>query len=175
MGTETDTDTTPDAGPVRLRPPRHRVHPAAVRWWTARALCIAAVPVAGLLVTTALVPAARTALVTALAAAGVLGVAYVVAMPRWSYRVHRWEVTDDAVYTRSGWLFQESRIAPLSRVQTVDTRRGPLQRAFGLAGITVTTASAVGPVRIDGLADGVAADLEAHLTARTQADPGDAT
>ena len=30
-----------------------------------------------------------------------------------------------AVYTRSGWLVQERRIAPISRVQTVDTYRGP--------------------------------------------------
>src|SRR5450759_2306604 len=56
--------------------------------------------------------------------------AHVIVMPRWRYRVHRWEVTSTAVYTQSGWLVQERRIAPLSRVQTVDTARGPLEQLF---------------------------------------------
>ena len=36
--------------------------------------------------------------------------------PRLRYRVHRWELTDDAVYTRAGWLTQEWRIAPVTRI-----------------------------------------------------------
>ena len=58
----------------------------------------------------------------------------------------RWEVTDRAVYTLHGWLVREWRIAPISRVQTVDTQRGPLQQLLGLANVTVTTASARGAV-----------------------------
>ena len=42
-------------------------------------------------------------------------------VPMWRYRVHRWEIRPQAVYTRTGWLVQERRIAPISRVQTVDT------------------------------------------------------
>ncbi|EUA22778.1 bacterial PH domain protein [Mycobacterium xenopi 3993] len=67
-----------------------------------------------------------------------------VVVPWWRYRVHRWEISPQAVYTRSGWLVQERRIAPISRVQTVDTYRGPLERLFGLANVTVTTASSAG-------------------------------
>ncbi|MDQ2627357.1 MAG: PH domain-containing protein, partial [Actinomycetota bacterium] len=48
--------------------------------------------------------------------------------PLWRYRVHRWDISDQAVYTRTGWLVQERRIAPISRIQTVDTYRGPLDR-----------------------------------------------
>ncbi len=73
---------------------------------------------------------------------------FVVVVPLWRYRVHRWEIGPQAVYTRSGWLVQERRIAPISRVQTVDTYRGPLDRLFGLANVTVTTASSAGAVRI---------------------------
>ena len=40
------------------------------------------------------------------------------------------------MYTQSGWLSQERRIAPISRVQTVDTERGPLEQLFGLANVT---------------------------------------
>ena len=58
----------------------------------------------------------------------VLG-AYVVVMPRVRYRIHRWESTDTAVYTQTGWLSRERRIAPMSRVQTVDFEQGPIDRA----------------------------------------------
>ena len=85
----------------------------------------------------------------AAAAVTALGiVVFVVVVPLWRYRVHRWDISPQAVYTRSGWLVQERRIAPISRVQTVDTYRGPLDRLFGLANVTVTTASSAGAVRI---------------------------
>jgi membrane protein YdbS with pleckstrin-like domain len=105
------------------------------------------------------------------AAAGmtVLGiVAFVVVAPLWRYRVHRWEVSlasgPPAVYTRTGWITQERRIAPISRVQTVDTYRGPLDRLFGLANVTVTTASSAGAVRIVALDADVADRVVAQLT-----------
>ena len=96
-------------------------------------------------------------------------------VPRLLYRIHRWEITDEAVYTLSGWLVREWRIAPISRVQTVDTQHGPLQQLLKLASVTVTTASAKGPVTIRGLAEEHAAELARVLTATTQATPGDAT
>ncbi|MBY0290346.1 MAG: PH domain-containing protein [Mycobacteriaceae bacterium] len=89
---------------------------------------------------------------------------FVVVVPLWRFRVHRWEVSPDAVYTRSGWLVQERRIAPISRVQTVDTERGPLDRLFGLANVTVTTASSAGAVRIVALDVDVADRVVAQLT-----------
>lgn len=88
----------------------------------------------------------------------------VVVAPLWRYRVHRWEISPQAVYTRTGWLTQERRIAPLSRVQTVDTERGPLDRVFGLANVTVTTASSAGAVRIVALDAPVADEVVARLT-----------
>lgn len=101
----------------------------------------------------------------AAAAATVAGVAlFVGVVPVWRYRVHRWEVDDRAVYTRTGWLIQERRIAPISRVQTVDTQRGPLDRLFGLATVTVTTASSAGAVRIVALDSEVADQVAARLT-----------
>ncbi|SPL98636.1 transmembrane protein, distant homology with ydbS [[Actinomadura] parvosata subsp. kistnae] len=70
------------------------------------------------------------------------GLLYMAVMPAWRYRVHRWEVTDEAVYSASDWLWLQWRVVPLSRVQTVDTLPGPLQQLFGLSGVTVTTTSA---------------------------------
>jgi uncharacterized protein len=104
-----------------------------------------------------------------------LAAAHVAVMPPWRYRVHRWEVTADAVYTQAGWFNQERRIAPVSRIQTVDTERGPLAQLFGLADVTVTTASAAGPLKIHGLRLDTAARLVEELTARTSRTAGDAT
>jgi hypothetical protein len=105
----------------------------------------------------------------------VLGGAYVVVMPRWRYRVHRWEATSEAIYTQRGWLNQERRIAPVSRVQTVDLHRGPIAQLFRLASVTVTTASAAGPLRIEGLDVEEAHELVEVLTAAAVAETGDAT
>jgi membrane protein YdbS with pleckstrin-like domain len=99
------------------------------------------------------------------AAVTVWGIAvFVVVVPLWRYRVHRWDVSPQAVYTRTGWLVQERRIAPISRVQTVDTYRGPLDRLLGLANVTVTTASSAGAVRIVALDSEVADRVVAQLT-----------
>ncbi|GAA1686920.1 hypothetical protein GCM10009765_40550 [Fodinicola feengrottensis] len=123
----------------------------------------------------ALIEPARTGLLVALAAVVIVGAGYLIVMPQWRYRVHRWETTADAVYIASGWIWQEWHAAPMTRIQTVDTVRGPLQQLFRLAGVTVTTASAAGAITIQGLDRQVAADLALQLTEITQATPGDAT
>ena len=105
----------------------------------------------------------------------VVALCYVLAMPAFRYQVHRWESTTDAVYTQTGWLTRERRIAPMSRVQTVDLEQGPVSRLLGLAAVTVTTASAAGPVKIEGLDLPVAERLVDELTRRTSAVAGDAT
>ncbi len=102
-------------------------------------------------------------------------VAYVVVMPRVRYRIHRWESTDTAVYTQTGWLSRERRIAPMSRVQTVDYEQGWIDRVLGLASVTVTTASSAGPLTISAIDKPVADRLVDDLTRRTEAEAGDAT
>lgn len=52
--------------------------------------------------------------------------------PLWCYAVHGWEADDEAVYARSGWVVCEWRIAPIFRIQTVDTVRGPAAAARAL-------------------------------------------
>ncbi|MFD7440252.1 PH domain-containing protein [Streptomyces sp. NPDC059909] len=162
-------------GTVRLRPPNNRLNERAVGWWRAQCLLTTLVPVAVLAVLGAVIAPARGWLLTAAVAGAVLGLAGTVFFPAWWYRVHRWEVTDEAVYVRTGALWQEWRIAPMSRIQTVDTVRGPLEQAFRLATVTVTTASSRGAIRIEGLDHELAAELAAQLTRITQTTPGDAT
>lgn len=160
---------------LRLRPPHHRVDRRAVRWWMTRSLLVTVVLTAVPVVPALIWEPVRFWFLLAGGAIGGVGLLITVVMPLWRFRVHRWEVTDTAVYTSSGWLWQEWRVAPMSRIQTVDTARGPLQRAFGLSSVTVTTASAAGPIEIAGLAHGLATEVADRLTDSTQAIPGDAT
>jgi membrane protein YdbS with pleckstrin-like domain len=161
--------------PLRLRPPRHRVSPRAITWWTTQAALEVAAVLAPLAVAIVVWTEARPWLIPITVVVVVIGLSYLLVMPRWRFRVHRWETTDDAVYTSAGWINQEWRVAPMSRIQTVDTERGPLQQLFGLATVTVTTASAAGALRLAGLDHVVADDLVEQLTETTQATPGDAT
>jgi membrane protein YdbS with pleckstrin-like domain len=101
--------------------------------------------------------------------------AYVGLVPQWRYLVHRWEITDSAVYTQTGWWARERRIAPMSRVQTVDHREGAIERIFGLATVRITTASSAGALTIEGLDQLQAVDLVAELTRIADSVPGDAT
>jgi uncharacterized protein len=158
-----------------LRPPAHLVSRRAIAYWTVRAIpgwLVLIVPQVIWLMADLDRP---TWHVIVLIVTGVLALAHLIIMPRWRYRVHRWETTAEAVYTQSGWFDQERRIAPTSRIQTVDSQRGPLEQLFGLANVTVTTASAAGPLKIHGLDLQVAQQLVHELTTITQATTGDAT
>jgi membrane protein YdbS with pleckstrin-like domain len=160
---------------VSLRPPRHRVSRKAFPYWATRAgagwLVALGIQV-GWLVLSNDTGAVRVGILVGSIALAVLHVSI---MPLWRFRVHRWEATAEAVYTQSGWFNRTWRIAPVSRIQTVDSHRGPWEQVFGLASVTVTTASAAGPIRIEGLDNSTAQQLIDDLTANTQATPGDAT
>jgi uncharacterized protein len=157
-----------------LREPGNRVCRRAVSYWTARS---AAGGVSALFgeVIIALVMGFSATWLALIAASAALAVAHAVIMPRWRYRVHRWEVTDEALYTRSGWFSVHWRIAPINRIQTIDSHRSFGERLFGLANVTATTASAAGPVRIHGLDTATADLLLDRLAVVTSQSPGDAT
>lgn len=160
---------------LALRSPRHRVSPRAIWYWTVRALAGWLLLVLGQ-VGWLIADSGRTGWhLLGLLGTAVLAAAHLGVMPRWRYHVHRWEATSQAVYTQSGWLDQERRIAPVSRIQTVDSERGPFEQLFGLANVTVTTASAAGPLRIHGLSRDQARRLVAELTGYAQATQDDAT
>jgi uncharacterized protein len=164
----------PPGDPV-LREPSHRVSPRAVTMWRLSATLGTLPLVAGGVVVWALVSDQQWWATVLLALLVIVLSAYVVLMPSIRFRVHRWEVTPTAIHTRAGWLTRETRIAPLSRVQTVDSRQGALMRLFKLASLTVTTASAAGPITVDGLDQEEARRVVAELTEITGRTEGDAT
>jgi membrane protein YdbS with pleckstrin-like domain len=157
-----------------LREPSQRVSPRARTVWLIEALAetLLAMTVIVLVVYVwdwFAVPTWAVVLV------GVALAAYVATVPQWRYLVHRWEVTDTAVYTQTGWWARERRIAPMSRIQTVDYAEGAVSRLFGLASVTVTTASAAGALEIAGLDKQRARALVDELTIKADAVEGDAT
>jgi len=166
------SSTPPDA--VRLRAPLHRVSPRARLMWMCTDL-VRFVPVTAVLVLAA-GPWNWFGVPTWLwATYAVLVAAYVLGVPQWRYAVHRWEVTETAVYTQTGWWARERRIAPMSRVQTVDHREGAISRLFRLATVRVTTASSAGALTIEGLDRARARQIVEDLTAMADSVPGDAT
>ncbi len=169
IGHSVDTVTSP---PLPLRPPGNRVDPRCRRWWTAQVAVLMPLPLIVLLVVSLflgpwmLLAAAAWLLITAAA---------LVVVPRVRWSIHRWEETDTAVYSRSGLFWEEWRAAPLSRVQTVDKTRGPLERLFGLATVVVTTASSGGAVRIRSLDADLAEEIAQRLTVHAEGEQRDAT
>ena len=181
----TVTSAAPDQ-PLALRDPAHQVSARAPLVWAVGAALRSLLGLAGRIAAAVVdwfdavisfsgddLAEPRRELPVAMYAA--LAITYTIAMPRVRYRIHRWESTDTAVYTQTGWLSRERRIAPMSRVQTVDFEQGPIDRLLDLASVTVTTASAAGPLRISAIDKVVADRLVEDLTRRTESDPGDAT
>jgi membrane protein YdbS with pleckstrin-like domain len=159
---------------VRLRAPLQRVSPKARLMWTGTD-ALRCVPMLAILLLGAGpwnwfdVPTWLWVVIA------VVLLGYVGLVPQWRYLVHRWEVTETAVYTQTGWWARERRIAPMSRIQTVDHREGAIARLFGLATVRVTTASSAGALTIEGLERQRALDIVEELTRMADSVPGDAT
>lgn len=160
---------------TRLRPPKNRFDPRTLPWWRVQIAITTAIVAVPLTVLGLLILPARPWLLIPAALSLLIGLMSAIIMPTWWYRVHRWEITDTAVYSLTGYFWRTWRIAPMSRIQTVDTTRGPVQRSFGLSTLVVTTASSAGAVTLQGLDHEQAAHLAEQLTELTDATPGDAT
>ena len=80
------------------------------------------------------------------------------------YRVWRFEVRDDSLFIVRGVLTRVDTSVPYVRVQHVDTRRGPIERALGLASVVVYTAGSRGAdITIPGLTPARAGELREQL------------
>ncbi len=156
--------TGPTESQLALAEPAHPPSSQAPLMWALSALLSWVIPVIAQVVWWAVYARPLWPHLVVAAATAALMVLHIAVVPLWRYRVHRWEISPQAVFTRTGWFVQERRIAPISRVQTVDTFRGPLDRLFGLANVTVTTASSAGAVHIEALDSDVADRVVAQLT-----------
>lgn len=80
------------------------------------------------------------------------------------YRVWSYQLRTDSLLLERGVITHVSTVAPYVRIQHVDVRRGPTERAFGLATTVVYTAGSRGAdVSIPGLTPERAEDLQTRL------------
>lgn len=97
-----------------------------------------------------------------------LGIAWTVWVPAEAYRHYAYQVGDVDVRVTHGWWTRSVAVVLHSRIQHVDTRQGPIERAMGLATVVVFTAGSVGAmVAIPGVAQAEAEALRdrlAHLS-----------
>jgi uncharacterized protein len=79
--------------------------------------------------------------------------------PGMSYRRWSYAVREQDLVLRRGVLVRSTSIVPFSRIQHVDTQRGPIERAFGLSSVVVYTAGAVGAALVVPGLDAARADV----------------
>lgn len=108
-----------------------------------------------------------------LAAVAVVGlVVAAVVHPRMAYRRWSWMLTGDHLEIRHGVLLRVRSAIPTFRVQQVDVRQGPIERAFGLVTLRITTASTASDGVLPGIAAEHAESVRRSLLARIADDDG---
>jgi len=95
---------------------------------------------------------------------------------KWTAARHRhlrYRVDWSGVGIRRGVFWRKEIWIPISRVQHTDVSRGPLQRSFGLATLTIYTAGTQGAsISLAGLEHGIATRLCDHLRPDRKTDAG---
>ena len=150
-----------------LPDPAHRISHAAVWHWAVRYGLFVLLGVAVIGTPTVLIPmpgSAKFIVLSIEVGVAAVAAALAVGVPIWRYAVHRWEVTDTFIVTRSGAIFRDWRIVPLHRVQTVEVSQGVLERAFGVARLVIRTASYAGSTEVAGMDAKVAREVADGLT-----------
>jgi len=91
-------------------------------------------------------------------------------LPEWHWRRWRWEVREHEIDLRRGTLRLRRTLIPMARVQHVETTRGVLEQALGLATVAVHTAA--GSHTIPLLSDYDAGLLRARIAELARTDDG---
>ena len=99
-----------------------------------------------------------------------LAVLFVFVLPPLLWRRWRYEIRPLEVDLQRGLLRVTRTLVPMTRLQHVDTRRGPLQRRLGLS--TVVFYTAAGPNEIPQLAKETAAEVRDRIAELTRTADG---
>lgn len=65
----------------------------------------------------------------------------IILIPYWRWKNWRYSIDHHEIDLLRGILVKTETLIPLSRVQHVDTRQGPLLRWYGLSSVTISTAA----------------------------------
>ena len=96
-----------------------------------------------------------------------LGILFVVLIAYWAispivfYKRYRYRMDEDKIDIRRGIVYITHEMVPIERVHQVDVNVGPINRAFGLADVGITTAG--GEVKIQFLKEDVAESIASKL------------
>ncbi|WP_062516194.1 PH domain-containing protein [Demequina gelatinilytica] len=82
---------------------------------------------------------------------------------------HAWAEGEDDLLVRKGRMFRSVTVVPYGRMQFVDVKAGPLDRALGIATVQLHTASPGTDASIAGVPAEEAARLRDRLTTRGEA------
>lgn len=93
----------------------------------------------------------------------VLGIPLALLLPGAEWRNWRYDVGEDEVDLMRGLITKRRTLVPMARIQHVDTRRGPLERYFGLSSVVLYTAA--GANEIPALATPTAEALRDQIAA----------
>lgn len=85
-----------------------------------------------------------------------------------AYERYRYDLDDERVLLHHGVVFRSEQTVPLLRLQHVDLARGPLERALGLASLTIHTAAPSADVELPGIAESDVEQLRADLLDRAR-------
>ena len=137
-----------------------RLHPRIQFVWALRSLVLAALAAIPTYAGYAFFGLSQYVAAAIPGAVLLLGIVFAVARyRRWGY-----EIREDDIYLERGVITQVRTVVPLVRIQHVDSRRGPIERATGLASCVVYTAGSRGAdVRIPGLTPENADQLRERL------------
>jgi membrane protein YdbS with pleckstrin-like domain len=146
-------------------PPRHHLDPRARTLWQLSGaiftgiVLLAAAGVAWVLLS--LTGASPVAVIGIGALVVVLSALWIWPIPQIEWRHWRYEIGEQEVDLQHGWLVVTRTLVPMVQIQHVDSRRGPLERRFGLS--TVVLYTAAGANEIPALDDAVAGDVQARI------------
>lgn len=148
-----------------LAPPREHLDPRArTMWYVSEAIEMAVwtvVVVAIAIAITRFTDATAWWVWGVAAVILVAGLVDTVVSPALRYRSWRYEIRSDEVDLQHGVMVKTRQLVPMSRIQHVDTRRGVLQRRFGLASVVFYTAA--GAMEIPALSLPVAAEVRNRI------------
>lgn len=135
------------------------LNPNVIKLWRVLALVIALPMVIAVLVAGSLLQ--LPVLVPAFLALALLIGASVV--PRLAYRRWRYAIRELDLYTSRGAVWHVETLVPFDRIQFVESRQGPLDRAFQLTQVIVYTAAGRAS-NIPGLDEGTAESIREDLS-----------
>jgi len=88
---------------------------------------------------------------------------YLIAGPVVFYRRYRYKIDEDKIDCRKGIVIISHWMVPVERIHEVEVSRGPINRIFGLADVSITTAGGI--TKLQYLKSDVAEDIADKLNA----------